>query len=271
MDQPLIAAPGNRPAPVSNVPAGCAEAHPVGPLVLRVSGRDDVPLAATVAPERVVWVEIPLHLADERWPPGMPLDVIVAEPRIEAAPLHALSRVRHEHPLRVTLPVVPGVARAGRVAMALQLPVRLLPFRASDEALAELHELLDIYLHDARTEAPVEFFHSALAHWLHGEPTTLWQSLEQDPAHYPRFGSVPEGSAPIAPPRDAAFVATRLARLVEEDGECAACRFRSVCGGYFKWPDAAYACAPVLPVLARLEEAAAQVRRDLSEADSVEP
>jgi hypothetical protein len=257
--------------PVSNIPVGRAEAHPTGPLILRVAGRDDVPLAAAVAPERVVWVEIPLDLAHEPWPAGMPLDIIVAEPHTEAPGLHALSRVRHDHPLRVTIPVVGGVARAGRVAMSLQLPVRLLPSQPSPQAVAELGQVLDIYLHDPQTVAPVQFFHSALAHWLHGEPTTLWQSLEQDPAYYPRFGPGPEDPAPNGTPRDPAFAVSRLARLVEEGGECASCRFRDVCGGYFKWPDASYACAPVLPLLARLEEAAADVARDLSEADATEP
>ena len=257
--------------PVSNIPVGRAGAHPTGPLILRVAERDDVPPAAAVAPERVVWVEIPLRLAEGPWPPGMPLDIIVADPHTEAPGLHALSRVRHDHPLRVTIPVVPGVARAGRVAMALQLPVRLLPVQPSTEALAELDQVLDIYLHDAGTVAPVQFFHSTLAHWLHRDPTTLWQSLEQDPAYYPRFGPGPEDPAPGAPPRDPAFAAARLARLVQNGGECASCRFRSVCGGYFKWPDASYGCARVLPLLARLEEAAAQVARDLSEADAIEP
>ena len=257
--------------PVSNIPVGRAEAHPTGPVILRVAGREGVPLAAAVAPERVVWVEIPPHLVEERWPLGMPLDIIVAEPRTEAAGLHVLSRVRHDHPLRVTIPVVSGVARAGRVAMALQLPVRLLPLQASTEALAELHELLDIYLHDAGTVAPVEFFHATLAHWLHGDPNTLWQSLEQDPASYPRFGSRPEDPGPNAPPRDPEFAAALIARLVRDGGECESCRFRSVCGGYFKWPDASYACAPVLALLARLEEAAAQVTRDLSEVDGTGP
>jgi hypothetical protein len=201
----------------------------------------------------------------------MPLDIVVAEPQAESPGLHALSRLRHDRPLRVTIPVVPGVARAARVAMALQLPVRLLPIQPSPEALAELHQVLDIYLHDARTVAPVQFLHSALAHWLHGDPTTLWQSLEQDPAYYPRFGPGPEDPAPNAPPRNHAFATEWLARVAEKGGECASCRFRSVCGGYFKWPDASYACAPVLPLFARLEEAAAQVTRDLSEADAIEP
>lgn len=265
------AAAGSTAASAAFRPARASVEHPAGPLVLRVSGRDDVPLAAAVVPERAVWVEIPLHFAGERWPPRMPLDIVVAEPRTEAPGLNALSRVRHDHPLRVTIPVVPGVARAGRVAMALQLPVRLLPAQPSAEALAGVDQVLDIYLHDARTVAPVQFFQSALAHWLHGDPTTLWQSLEQDPAYYPRFGPGLEDPALNAPPRDPAFATRRLARLVEDGGECASCRFRDVCGGYFKWPDASYSCAPVLPLLARLEEAAAQVARDLSEADAIEP
>jgi len=64
----------------------------------------------------------------------------------------------------------------------------------------------------------------------------------------------------------------RLASLVEAGAECATCRFREWCQGFFKWPDPAYRCdGGMIPLLARIEDSAAQLSRDLDEARALEP
>ncbi len=66
------------------------------------------------------------------------------------------------------------------------MPVRLLPGQPSAEAAKELEEALEFYLHDPMVDAPIEFFHSALAS-MRGAPTgSLWRVLEEDPAIYQR-------------------------------------------------------------------------------------
>ena len=111
--------------------------------------------------------------------------------------------------------------------------------------------MLDGYLHDPHATAPVEFFHSALARRLHGTPLTLWTALERDPALHRRVAD-DGGPDPQAPPHDDRFVAAHLARLIAEGAECARCRFRELCAGYFKWPDSSYDCAPVVALLGQL-------------------
>jgi hypothetical protein len=59
-------------------------------------------------------------------------------------------------------------------------------------------------------------------------------------------------------------VETRLARLVDEGAECAACRWQTLCAGYFKWPDPAYDCAGVKRLFALIESAADEIGRDLA-------
>ncbi len=187
----------------------CAADHGQGALILRVTNPGDVPRVADVDPRRVVWVETPVGLAGSDWPPGIGLDLRVVEPGTEAALLYAVAHVANERPLRVTIPVERGVAKAARVAMALHLPVRLAAQQPTPAAVAELASVLEAYLHDSQATEPVEFFHSALAHDVHGVPTTLWMAVERDPAFHQRMAE--DGTAdPREPPPDEGFVAAHL-------------------------------------------------------------
>lgn len=265
-----IAADGTRPAPLLSVPVARAADHPEGPLVLRVARAADVPRVGEAPAERVVWVETTVDLAGSGWPPGVGLDLLVTDPERQAALLYGVAPLRHERPLRVTIAVEPGVAKAARVAMALHLPVRLDARQPTAGAVAELATVLEAYLHDPQATEPVEFFHSALAHGLHGLPTTLWQALERDPASSRRIAD--DGRPdPREPPPDEGFVAGHLARLVAAGADCAACRFRELCAGCFKWPDPAYDCGPVLGLLQTLAAAAARLAHDLEEAGRGQP
>jgi hypothetical protein len=233
---------------------------------VRASDADDVAAVARLDPGRIVSIEVPLHLAGAAWPDGVPLDVVLDEPAGQAASLYALNPVARQRPVRVTVPGRPGLARAARIAMALQFPVRLLALQPSSEVLSELDEVLEVYLHGAQTSAPVEFFQSALAWRLRGDAPPAWIALEADPDWFPRIEEA--GAGPALPP---GFVQVRFTRLVEEGAECASCRFREWCQGFFKWPDPSYACGGVTRLLARVEESAGQLSRDLDEARALAP
>lgn len=260
-----VAADDGRPVPIVSVPVAWAGTQPAGPLVLRVVRAGEVPRVGDVPAGRVVWVETTVDLAAAAWPPGVGLDVLLAEPEKEAAVLYAVAHLRPQRPLRVTIPVEPGVAKAARVAMALKLPVRLMARRPAPAAVAELTPVLEAYLHDPQATEPVEFFHSALARGLHGVPTTLWLALERDPAVH-RSLAGDGADDPHEPPHDEGFVAAHVSRLVAAGAECGSCRFRDFCAGYFKWPDPAYDCRPVVGLLGQLEAAASRLARDLEEA-----
>jgi hypothetical protein len=247
-----------------------ALAHSTEPVVVRVVTADDVAAVSRLDPGRIVSVEVPLRLAGAAWPEGVPLDVVLEDPSREAAGLYGLNPIARQRPVRVTIPGRPGAARASRIAMALQLPVRLLALQPSPAVLAELEEVLELYLHGAQTSAPVEFFHSALAWSLHGDAPPAWFALELDPDGFPRVGDDPAGAGQW-PPAEAGFVQARLGHLVDGGAECAACRFRQWCQGFFKWPDPAYSCDGVTRLLARIEQSGAQLARDLDEARTLDP
>jgi hypothetical protein len=233
--------------------------------VLRVGCAEEAVFAGTVPPERVAWIETTVALAATEWPPGIGLDLVLTDPARDAPLLYDVARLRHQRPLRVTIDGVPGVATAARIAMALQLPLRLRVQQPTEATVAELAAVLDGYLHDPRATAPVEFFHSALARRLHGTPLTLWTALERDPALHRQVAD-DGGPDPQAPPHDDRFVAAHLARLIAEDAECVRCRFQELCAGYFKWPDSSYECAPVVGLLGQLDDAANALERDLADA-----
>ena len=256
-----------------NAPVGWALAHPAGLVIVRATTAGDVVAVSGLHPGRIVSIEAALHLAGAGWPEGVPLDVVLEDPAREAAGLYALNPLARQRPVRVTIPGRPGIARAARVAMALRFPVRLLALQPSPELLAELDDILEVYLHGAQTAAPVEFLQSALAWWLHGDTPPAWIALELDPDWFPRVdGEATETRAWPPPPAEPGFVRARLASLVEAGAECATCRFREWCQGFFKWPDPAYRCdGGMIPLLARIEDSAAQLSRDLDEARALEP
>jgi hypothetical protein len=188
----------------------------------------------------------------------IPLDVVLSDPAAEFASLYRLVDVRIVRDVRVTIPVVPGVMKALRLAVSLQLPVRLLPGQPSNDALTVLGQALEFYLHDSSVETPVEFFHSLLAAMRGADTGSLWSILEQDPAIFAHTGS--DGSASVAPD----WAVNRLRTLVAQGAECAECPWQRLCGGYFKQPDPAYSCAGVKTIFATLQAAAEEIGRDLA-------
>ena len=188
-----------------------------------------------------------------------PLDVLLADPAVEFSALYRLVDVRMVRPVRVTIPALPGLLKAVRLAASLQLPIRLLPGQPDSEVLSELSSALRFYLHDPMVEAPIEFFHTLLGAFRGMDPGTLWSALEQDPA---LFSCQAEEGKPSLP---AHFVETHLAGLLEKGAECANCPWLSVCAGYFKLPDPDYSCDGIKQVFLSLEAAAAEISRDLED------
>ena len=248
-------------APLAFLTAASAEGHCDGSCVVIVRTREEFVRWLREPLLGVEWLQVEGLLGDaEVWAVAaqgtseLPLDVIVDDPAKDFAALYRLVDARIVRPVRVTIPAAHGFMKALRLSASLQLPVRLLPGQPSTEALAELTEAAHFYLHDAMVEMPVEFFHSALAVFRGTGDGTLWTMLEEDPAVF--------GRAEPPLPRD--FVATHLAHLIDNGAECATCRWQTVCAGYFKWPDPAYACAGVKQLFAIIESAAEEIGRDLA-------
>ena len=258
------------PHPLPSVPAGIAAEYPACSLIVRVESLADWPLLDGIAPERVAWVETSIELA--RFARGdVALDVVLSDPRAEAGRLYSIAWRRGSlRPPRVTIPLLPGAAEAGALAIALGLPVRLLAGQPGPDDLAALDRIFKRYLHDPVASQPVEFFHSTLAMLLHSGSANLWEVLERDPDLFPQIRSSGSPADPTRPPQTPGFVAAHLAQLTADGHECAECPFQQWCLGYFKWPVPGYDCAGIKRFLSGMVEVAGQLRADLSEMAALE-
>jgi hypothetical protein len=223
------------------------------------------------------WLQVEGMLGDpEAWTEAahndshVPFDVVLSDPALEFSDLYRLVDVYAVRAIRVTIPAAPGLTKAIRLAAALRLPVRVLPGQPSPDVLKELHDALELYLHEPTVEAPVEFFHSLLATMCDGDADSLWMILEEDPDafHYyvadgqtrvPRTGD--SGGPEIA---SAGFVDNHLSRLIAQGAECATCPWQQPCRGYFKWPDPAYSCEGVKQLFFSIQTAGNEIRRDVA-------
>jgi hypothetical protein len=197
-------------------------------------------------------------LAD--WGDGVPLDLLMGDPAAELPLLYRCTGLSVRHPVRVTVPFRPGLARAVKLALSLGFAVRLHGHQPSPEAVAEARQALAEYLHNPTVSQPVEPFHTLLIAFLHETQVALWSLLERDPAEVrvldERGEPVPrQGPASVAAFRDA---------LLAAGGECRGCPYLSRCDGYFKWPHSDYSCTGVKRLFADLEAAADALRADLA-------
>jgi hypothetical protein len=206
-------------------------------------------------------------LAD--WGQAVPVELMMRHPATEYPLLYRHAKLLDKHPTRASIHVAPGFRNAVKVAAALQFAIKLEVGQPGPEALEELREVLDFYLHHRSVSQPVEYFHSALLAFHSYAVLSLWDAQEEDPA-FVRY-ITDEGRETVARDTVGATVAGDLSsfvpefkrRLLAEGCECAGCEFFGNCGGYFKWPRADYSCGGVKEIFQTLREAAGELRQSL--------
>jgi hypothetical protein len=265
-----------------SVPVERAPAVAGGRVVLRAADPAAFAAAAPHVPvETVAWVQL-IGVPDDPeafddWPEGVPVDVVLEDPANAYPALYRCATLIDRHPVRVTVPAVPGFAKAVKLAVSLHFAVKLRVGQPDPAVLEELSQVLDLYLHRATVDQPIEFFHSVLLATLYDASATLWQIQEDDPALF-RFvtdageeawpGRLTGAEAGAATP--ASFVAEHRAALLAAGGECASCPHLAVCGGYFKWPDPTYGCDGVKALLGTLTAAAQELATDMAAAAALD-
>ncbi len=263
--------------PLSILPSALAETQGDRPFVAIVRSRQELCRWLSNPLPGLRWLQVEGMLGDpEAWTEAahgdsnIPLDVVVSDPALEFSHLYRLVDACAVRAIRVTMPAAPGLTKAIRLAAALRLPVRVLPGQPSAEALEELHDALQFYLHEPMVEAPVEFFHSVLATMCDWDSGSLWTILEEDPdafRHYDADGRVrvPLTSNPgESEITSAGFAENHLNRLIAQDAECATCPWQQPCRGYFKWPDPTYSCEGVKQLFFNIQTAGNDIRQDVA-------
>ena len=207
-------------------------------------------------------------LAD--WGYGVPVELIMLSPDTEFPLLYRHAKLLDKHPVRVSIPALPGLFKAVKVASALRFPVKLDVGQPEPDTIEALQSVLDFYLHHPSVSQPVEFFHTSLLSFYNQAPVPLWDVQEDDPA-YVRYvtddgrETIARHPVGIQVTGDLGFfVAALQQELLAERGECCACEFFAHCGGYFKWPRKDYGCTGVKALFRTLRDAGAALRHDLN-------
>jgi hypothetical protein len=284
--------------PIVFLPSDSASSHSGSPFVAIVRGRAELNRWLSEPCAGLHWLQVEGLLQDpDAWAPAtqststVPLDVIIANPASQFSDLYRLVDTFAVRDVRVSMPASPGFLRALKVAVALGLPVRLLPGQPPTEVLIELIEAINFYLRDPMVETPVEFFHSVLASMCGAGAGSLWMILEEDPAlflhrevdsGFKLRGISRSPSSVILDPTalvgigseaapknlfSTTFVDTWFKRLLEQNAECVTCPWQQVCQGYFKWPDPAYDCGGVKQLFSAIKAAADEMGRELARRD----
>ena len=207
-------------------------------------------------------------LAD--WGYGVPVELIMLSPDTEFSLLYRHAKLLDKHPVRVSIPALPGLFKAVKVASALRFPVKLEVGQPEPDTIEALQSVLDFYLHHPSVSQPIEFFHTSLLSFYNQAPVPLWDVQEDDPA-YVRYvtddgrETIARHPVGIQVTGDLGFFVAALQQaLLAERGECCACEFLAHCGGYFKWPRKDYGCTGVKALFRTLRDAGAALRHDLN-------
>jgi hypothetical protein len=265
------------------LPSALAETQEESPFVAIVRNRDEFLRWLRDPPPALRWLQVEGMLGDsEAWAEAahddshIPLDVVLSDPASEFSDLYRLVDACAAREVRVTMPAAPGLAKAVRLAAALRLPVRVLPAQPAADALEELRDTLEFYLHEPMVETPVEFFHSLLGAMAGGDAGSLWMILEEDPEVFQLLDANGQARLPRAGDSDpvttasAGFVETHLNSLIAQGAECATCSWQAQCRGYFKWPDPLYSCEGVKRLFSSIQAAGDEIRKELADIAAVD-
>jgi hypothetical protein len=117
---------------IHNIPLHRLPDYRMRRLIVR-AGEPSALVAALSAedPTRIVAVQLLSLEADSEpmnaWMPGLPVELMMADPAAEFPLLYRHVNLLDQHPVRVVIPVRPGFANAVKVALALNFAVRLEP------------------------------------------------------------------------------------------------------------------------------------------------
>jgi len=203
-----------------------------------------------------------------RWPYEIPVDIVLKDPENEYPTLYEYSRAFSEVPTRVTIPVKRGFQKAVKLAASLGLAIKLEPGQPGPDLIDALQGVLNSYLHDTNVSQPIEFFHSILSAFYNRTPVPLWAIQEEDPRIHRYIDDAGAETLSSRFPVEAisgeleTFVDRFQSALQAEGAECSQCEYSFLCGGFFKWPDAAYCCEGVRRHFQTLRDAAEELHRD---------
>ena len=254
---------------VHNIPLELFDQYRGRPVILRT---DDPGRLVETVPEsefaNVLYVQVLRLDADlgafGTWALGVPVDFVISDPQTQFAQLYELGKLVEKRPVRVSIPVQAGFAKAAKIAGSIGVPVKLVAGQPTSDDIVEMIAALEMFLHHPTHTQPIEFYSSTLLNFLNDADASVWAIQEDDPSLYRYIDTDNE----VARSRDGLgdlSVDEFLSEMVNQQRECATCQFADHCRGYFKLPDPDYVCeGGVKEVFRRLKGASAELRMDIA-------
>jgi hypothetical protein len=264
-----------------NIPASLVAAFRGRKVIVRSPGEAEIVQNITDGDlENVSFIKL-LSLNGEigalmGWGQGIPVDLVVSDPCRDLPLLYRYAPLLAVHPVRVSVPLVPGFGNVVKLAVSLNFAVKVEGGQPDESLTDEMQRTARFYLHQTAVSEPVEFFHSLFLAFFHRDPVTLWTIQGEDPS-LNRFitdrgeETMPGRLAGVEASRGfSAFLHELRDGLATEKGECAGCEFLMQCMGYFKWPRREYRCHTVKALMLTLRSAAEELRADMASLPSPE-
>ena len=209
------------------------------------------------------------------WGDEVPVELSVSDPHRDLPLLYRYAPLLAGHPIRVSVPLVPGFSNVVKLAVSLNFAVKMDGGQPKESLADEMQRIAGFYLHQTTVSEPIEFFHSLFLAFYHQDPVNLWTIQEEDPSLFRYITDRGEETMPgrLAGVVDnqgfTTFVRVLRNGLAAEEGECSGCEFLIYCMGYFKWPDREYRCDTVKALLHTLLSAAGELRSDIASCQSL--
>jgi RNAse (barnase) inhibitor barstar len=198
--------------------------------------------------------------------PDIPVEIVLKDAEKEAEYLHLYANSSVSNPKWISINTAQGFVSAVKTATSLGIETCLIVHQPDEALVNELDALLDLYLHSAEVEVPIEFFHSLLLAFCQNDlEESMWLIQREDPAR-DRYvldnGSVVISSRlPIEISEISEdFLDDYRFDLMARQGECSICPYFTQCVGYFKFPDETYSCEGVKKIFSKLKEAANEIK-----------
>jgi len=258
-----------------NVPVSLMDAYRERKMIVRTYDPSEITkIVSDAVPDGLSYITI-LSLDGviddlKDWVPGIPIDLVVRDPHEDLPLLYRYAPLLSAHPLRVSVPLVPGFGAIVKLAASLNFSVKVEGGQPDQALSEEMLRIAHYYLHRTTVTEPIEFFHSLFLAFYQQDPVTLWAIQEEDPSlvRYVNDQGVETMSGRLAGMEISqgftSFAQELRGELTSGKNQCAGCEFLMNCDSYFKWPRNDYRCDGVKVLMQTLRDAAAELRRDVA-------
>jgi hypothetical protein len=238
---------------------------------LTIRGNDSKTLVEAlqkIEPSRIFSVQITALDADPtnfyQLDEPVRFEIMLSNPA-EFPKLYAFSDLLRRGPVRASIEARPGLFKAAKLALSINMPVKLRMGQPDSVVVEEAMKLADYSFRAVEVNQPVEFFHSLIMSNFAGAAMPIWAIQEEDPQY---FKYVTDGGAVenyrLGAGADSALLdaISNGSELPETFDDCRKCDHKAICRAYFKFPDPAYDCSAIKDFLNVCLTTAAELKGD---------